>query len=404
MERGTNITDFKKTYRERNEGNFPDEMTIKLKKEWDLKYGENPAQHGAIYHLDSINAQNANTITHLTNLKSVRSDGKGKGGLSLTNTTDITRGMDCLKYFPDTPAMVMMKHNIISGFAKQTNEKQRPVDLFRLARDADRRSNFGCTLVTNRPLDKETAEAMLEIKGFFVDVLAAPEFSDGVIKFIEIKRREIRLAEFSSLDHLPRFYDDNTYGLRSIKEMPTGRIGIQDIYLTCIKGSKDLIFDPMIIDKEGIKHVIQHDPPADKIDDLLTAWWLNCSSVRSNGIVFVRDGVSVAIGSGQVERVGAVENAIIKGIQKAMDREEIEYDPLYGIQGYEKLNNNPFLGAVASSDAFFPFGDSVKLFNRAGAVAVIQPFGSNRDIQVIKTANECKIAMPATMERCFSHF
>jgi len=118
----------------------------------------------------------------------------------------------------------------------------------------------------------------------------------------------------------------------------------------------------------------------------------------------VKDGVTVSVGSGQVERVGAVEQAIVKGIQKAMDREGIQYDPLYGIQGYEKLKENPLKGAVCSSDAFFPFPDAVKLLGRMEITAAIQPFGAENDALVIDEANKYKMAMPATGERCFGHF
>ena len=120
------ITDEKRKYRRRNEGEFPDQLTLTLKKEWDLKYGENPAQHGAIYTLDSINNNNARTMAELTDLQSVREDGKGKGGLSLTNTLDISRGMDTLKFHNESPSVVILKHNVVSGFVKQTGPQGDP--------------------------------------------------------------------------------------------------------------------------------------------------------------------------------------------------------------------------------------------------------------------------------------
>src|SRR5574342_441668 len=113
-ERGTDISKFKRAYRTRNEGDFPRIKQIVMEKEWDLKYGENPNQQAAIYFMS-----NARNIVDLTDLQSVRSDGKGKGGLSLTNTMDITRAMDNLKWF-SVPACVIMKHNIVAGFKKST--------------------------------------------------------------------------------------------------------------------------------------------------------------------------------------------------------------------------------------------------------------------------------------------
>ena len=397
---GTDITNAKLTYRERNEGDFPPQLHIILEKEWDLKYGENPNQHAAIYFL-----ANARKIAELTNLQSVRSDGKGKGGLSLTNTMDITRAMDNLKFFRDTPVAVVMKHNIVSGFAKQTNG-QSQVELYRLARDADRRSSHGGTIAFTQPLGMETANALFELydQGHIIDVVAAPDYDEGVIGRIEKGSKNVRIGQFSSLDKLPRFPGDETYGLLSIKEMPTGRFGVQDIYLTSIKGPEQLITDPFVVDKQATKHAIETTPTSAQLDDLLTSWWLNVAGARSNGIVLVRNGVSVAVGSGQVERVGAVEQCIVKALQKAMDREGIRYDPLMGITGHEQLRDNPLIGAAASSDAFFPFPDSVGLLGRMGIGSIIQPCGSVHDGEVIDEANKWKIPMVATLERCFGHF
>lgn len=395
---GTDISNFSRSYRERNEGDFPETLELKLSKEFDLKYGENPNQHGAIYVVKS-----ARKIAELTNILSIRADGKGKGGLSMTNMMDITRAMDVLKYFFD-PSMVIMKHCIVSGFAARDNFERTPVELFRLARDADLRSNFGGTLVSNVPLNMETAEAMYEKEGFFVDVVAMPGYENGVVGFLQGKSSNIRIAEFSALDKLPKFVGDETYGLLSVKELPSGRLAVQDVYLTSIRGHLDVIDNPMVVDKNENKHVIKRRPTDQEMSDMFIAWYLNVAGARSNGIVLVRDGVSVAMGSGQVERVGAVEQALVKGIQKAMDREGLQYNPLMGIAGYEQLKDNPFNGAVCSSDAFFPFRDSIDRLASLGVSAVIQPFGSLRDAEVIDAANEYKMAMVATGERCFGHF
>ncbi len=395
---GTDISKFKRMYRERNEGEFPGILRLTFRKECDLKYGENPNQHGAIYV-----AGYCRSIAELTNIVSVRADGKGKGGLSLTNLMDITRAMDVLKYFL-IPSVTIMKHAIVSGFATGNKPKRCLTDLFRLARDADRRSNFGGTLVSNNPLNKETAEAMYEIDGFFVDVVAMPGYDEGVVGYLQGKSSNIRIAEFSALDKLPKFVGDETHELMSVKELPSGRIAVQDVYLSSIRGQRDWVADPMVVGNDGVERVVQRQPYDREVDDLFTSWYLNISGARSNGIVVVRDGVSVSIGSGQVERVGAVEQAIVKGIQKAMDREGIKYNSLYGIAGFEQLKDNPFNGAVCSSDAFFPFRDSVDLLGRLGVSAIIQPFGSLRDAEVIDAANEYKMAMVATGERCFGHF
>jgi len=404
MARGTDITQFKRKYRERNEGDFPESFPILLTKESDLKYGENPGQQAAVYRLAQINEVNSLYISGSSGFKYARTDDQGKGGLSLTNQMDISRAMDVLKY-SDNPTVVIMKHNIVSGYAKG-KELLNITQLFRQARDADRRSNFGGTAVFNRPLNIETAAALFELKGsspFFVDVLAAIGYESGVLDYIQSQSKNMRIAKIFGVEELPRFHGDNTYGLVSLKDMPTGRVGVQTLPLTSIKGKESLVLDPVIVDEKG-SHTINRDPTERELEDLLTAWWINVSGVRSNGIVFVKNGVSVAIGSGQVERVGAVEQAIVKGMQKAMDREGISYDPLMGMQGWEKLKENPFEGAAMSSDAFFPDRDSIDRLGRVGVSAVIQPYGSIKDASVIDAANEHWIAMPATLERCFGHF
>ncbi len=412
MTEGTDISKRKLTYKERTEGDFPDRLVIELEKEWDLKYGENPGQHAAIYALDIVREQYIGKMAELTNIQSVRSDGKGKGGLSLTNTMDISRAMDNLKFYKK-PTFAILKHTIISGFATQTSEEQSPVDLFRLARDSDLRSNFGGTVTCNIPLTKELAEAYYELHPtFFPDVIAAPGYDDGVVSMLEQKSANVRIAEFSHLSVLPKFEGDNTYGLVSIKEMPGGRVGIQDVYLTAIKGPEDLIVNPKVVRKKKVgekweligTYVVERKPTIEQLYDLVIAWWLNIAGARSNGVVAVKDGVLVSMGSGQVERVGAVEQMIVKGMQKAMDREGIKYDPLMGINGYGQISKNPFEGASVSSDAFFPFGDSIESLGRVGVGAVVQPFGSMRDYEVIEAANKCKIAMVASDRRCFGHF
>lgn len=404
MTRGTDITQFKRVYKERNVGEFPDSLTITLQKENDLKYGENPNQQAALYTVSEIASVQAHRIAELTNIQSVRADGQGKGGLSLTNLMDIARAMDNLKYF-DKPAFAIMKHNVISGFAVQNDPSQSLVDLYRLARDSDRRSNFGGTVVCNRPIDAELVGAFLELyPRHIVDVVAAPGYEEGQVQALQEGSKNMRLSTFSALESLPKWKGDETHGLFSIKELPTGRVALQELYLTSIRSADDLVLDPMKIDKHGNPHVIQRDPTAQELQDLLTSWYINIAGARSNGVVMVRNGVLVANGSGQVERVGAVEQAIVKGIQKAFDREEIEYDPLMGITGYERLSDNPFKGAACSSDAFFPFPDAVERLGRIGISAILQPYGAIRDGLVIDEANKHNIAMPATLERCFGHF
>lgn len=253
-------------------------------------------------------------------------------------------------------------------------------------------------------MDVSTAE---EITKTFVECVAAPGFEEGTIEILG-RKKDIRAVCFSNLDKLPKFVGDNVEGLYDIKILPTGRAIVQKPYLSRIRGPEDLVLKPLVkrVDKRtGVEkeYVVEREPTSAELRDLLTAWYVNIG-VRSNGIVFVKNGVTVAISSGQQERVGAVEHAIIKAYQKAMDKEKISYDPLEGASARNKLSANPLERAVVSSDAFFPFRDSIDLIARVGVTAIIQPGGSLNDHEVIEAVNEHKMAMVYTLERCFGHF
>lgn len=393
MARGTDVTDMKRTYRTPVEGEFPDKLTISLESESGLRYGENPNQPAAVYRFKGT------SLAELTNIRLAKT---GKGGLSATNFMDVARALEILKFF-ETPSAAVMKHLIPSGFATQ-HEGNSLDDIYRKARNADARSAFGSIVVLNRPLDKATAEAVMES---YVEGVAVPEYEEGTMEILE-RKKDIRAIQFSNLEKLPRFIGDDVEGLYDLKVLPTGRVIAQKPYLSSIKGPEDLVLDPLVRKKDketGTEktYVVERDPTPEELKDMLTAWYVNLG-VRSNGIVLVKDGITVAVGAGQQERVGAVEQAIIKTYQKAMDREGIPYSPLEGASAREKLSANPLEGAVISSDAFFPFRDSIDISAEVGITAVIQPGGSMRDYEVIEAVNEHNMAMAFTLERCFAHF
>ena len=393
MGRGTDVTDMKRTYRKPVEGEFPEELTIILSKESDLRYGENPNQPAAAYRFKGMN------LAELTNIRLAKS---GKGGLSATNFMDVTRALNILKYF-DAPSVAVMKHLVPSGFATQWGGNSLE-DIYVKARDADARSAFGSVVVMNRPLDKPTADAIMST---YVEGVAATGYEEGTLDILG-RKKDIRAILFSNLDKMPRFVGDDIEGLYDLKVLPTGRIIVQKPYLSSIREPEDLVLDPLVRKKdketgEEITYVVERDPKDQEIKNLLIAWYIN-TGVRSNGIVFVKNGVTAAVGSGQQERVGAVEQAIIKAYQKSMDLEGIEYDPIEGGAEREKLSKSPLEGAVISSDAFFPFRDSIDIVAKHGVTGVIQPGGSIRDDEVIQAVNEHRMAMIFTLERCFGHF
>lgn len=389
--RGTDVSDMKRAYKTVKEEGFPDELIIRLRKESPLRYGENPNQPAAVYRFSSETAEKS--LAELTDIRLAKS---GKGGLSATNFMDVARALEILKFF-EAPSVAVMKHTIPSGFATQF-EGNALNEIYVLARDADARSAFGSVVVMNRPLDKRTAEAVLST---FVEGVAAPEFEEGVLAMLEAKK-DLRVILYSNIDRIPKFIGDDTKGIVDLKYLPTGRIIAQTPYLTSIRSAKELILDPMV-KKDGKDYFVERDPTERELKDMLTSWYVNLG-VRSNGIVFVKDGVTVAVGSGQQERVGAIEQAIIKAYQKSMNRKRVDYDPIRGVSKLDEFCDKPLKGAVMSSDAFFPFRDSIDTIARVGVSAVIQPGGSIRDNEVIEAVNEHKMAMAYTLERCFGHF
>ena len=384
-----NVGDVKNIYKTAVGGDFPDDMNFELVNKEELRYGENPNQPGALYDLK---------CSELSKLLDIKLEKSGKGGLSGTNVLDVARAIDILKFFKE-PSVAVMKHTIPSGFATECDGNAL-VEIYKNARDADARSAFGSVVVFNREVDKETAE---EIMTSYVEAVAAPSFGSGAQEILSSKKN-MRLMTFSNLDKIPKYEGEDSRGLFDVKAMPGGRALVQKIFLTKIKGKDDLITKPAVEDKETGKEVsVEREPTEQEIKDMLASWYVNIG-VRSNGVVIVKNGTTLAIGSGQQERVGAVEQAILKAYQKAMDREGIKFDSMKVMDSIDKMKENPLKGAVLSSDGFFPFRDSIDLISRFGIKAVIQPGGSIKDNEVIKAANDNKMSMVLTTERCFAHF
>ncbi len=383
-----NVTDLKKMYTTVVAGDFPPKLQIELVKESDMRYGENPNQPGAVYRFGK------SELAKLTDIRLVKS---GKGGLSATNWLDVNRALEILKYFKK-PSVAVMKHAVPSGFATQFGGNSL-VDIYRKARDADARSAFGSVVVFNVMVDKETAD---EIMTTYVEAVVAPEFDDEALEILS-EKKNMRLILFSNLDKVPKFAGDDTGEVFDMKVMGNGRVIVQVPYLSKIRSQEDLVLAPSITSKEGAEVKIKRKPTDSEMEDLFTGWYVNLG-VRSNGVIIVKDGMTLSIGSGQQERVGAVEQAILKAYQKALDRENIEYDPLDVMASVKKLSKNPLKGAVLSSDGFFPFRDSIDLIAAQGISAIIQPGGSVRDFEVLEAANEHGIAMAFTTERAFGHF
>jgi len=381
----TDVSAFKDVYKTAIASDFPQEATIilgnttiKLKAlDIALRYGTNPHQPFAAF---APVAGQALSVGNLDMLKG------GKAGLSLTNLQDMSQAVNILKYFK-RPSCTIMKHINPCGFKVQT-EGESLADIYRIARSCDERSAFGGIIGFNVKVDAATAGAIMES---FIEGVIAPDYDEDALAILRSTEgtkklnNAIRVAKAANMGSVPKYIGDDVAGYYNIRNLADGTITFEIPYLTRIGSAADFICDPMIPNTDpaknnGRNYSVQRQPTAAELDDSLTAWYLNIN-VRSNGIVFVKNGAAIAVGTGEQERVGAVEQAIDKALKKG----------------------HSLKGAVMSSDAFFPQRDSIDTIAAQGVTAVVWPAGSLNDAAVIEAANEHNIALMATLERCFLH-
>ena len=388
----TDVSDFKKVYRKAIESSFPPILTLGLGEgsgfrriefratDLKLRYGTNPHQSFAAY--VPIN----DPLLSIGKLELLKG---GKDGLSLTNLQDMSQALNVLKYFFNSPAAVIMKHLNPCGFKVRTQEESLE-QLFKIARKCDERSAFGGVAGFNFEVDAPTAEAIMEE---FIECVIAPSYTPEAL---EVLRRyegtkklnnAIRVGRVTNIDKIPKFVGDNTGDIFNIRTLTDGTLTLETPYLTMIRSSSDFIIDPMIPNKDPAKnngedYVVKTQPTKQQLSEGIVSWYLNIN-VRSNGVVIVKDGAAIAVGTGEQERVGAVEKALEKAIKKGHA---------------EKLE-----GSVMSSDGFFPDRDSIDTAAKYGVKAIVWPAGSMKDSEIITAANEHKIALIATLERCFLH-
>lgn len=381
----TDVSAFKNVYKTAIESAFPGTATLILgDQKIDLKalsiplrYGTNPHQPFNAY------APAGSAKLSVGNLEMLKG---GKAGLSLTNLQDMSQALNILKYF-NRPSCTIMKHVNPCGFKVQTEEE--PLEqIFRIARACDERSAFGGIIGFNVKVDAATAEAIMES---FIEGVIAPDYDDEALAVL--RRNEgtkklnnaLRVAKAPHGSAIPKFVGDDIRGYFNIRNLADGTLTLEIPYLTKITSAGDFITDPMVPNADPAKNngkdfVVQRQPTAKELDDCLTAWYVNIN-VRSNGIVFVKNGATIAVGTGEQERIGAVEQAIDKAIKKG-----------HSLQG-----------SVMSSDAFFPQRDCIDAIAAQGVTAVVWPAGSMNDAAVIQAANEHTMALLATLERCFLH-
>jgi phosphoribosylaminoimidazolecarboxamide formyltransferase/IMP cyclohydrolase len=318
---------------------LPESLTISGKRKSLMRYGENPHQAAALY----INDEKVNSAA---NAKIIQ----GKE-LSYNNILDADSAFELVNEFADCAA-VIVKHNNPCGVAVGSKQK----DTYVKALACDPVSAFGGIFAFNRELDKDTAE---EIAKLFAEVVIAPAFSAGALEVLGTKKN-LRLLE--------------TGKTNSNKKQIVTRV-ISGGFL--LQGKDDIV-----VNENELKVVTKRKPTDAEMKDLLFAFAV-CKHVKSNAIVYVKDGATVGIGAGQMSRV---DSARI-GAWKAN----------------EAFKTTGAKGSVLASDAFFPFADGLEAAIKEGCTAVIQPGGSIRDNEVIEAADKAGLAMVFTGVRHFRH-
>jgi len=323
---------------QKSEG-FPRTFTVQMAKAQDLRYGENPHQQAAFYVAADAPAGSIATARQL----------QGKE-LSYNNIADTDAALECVKEFADRPACVIVKHANPCGVAA--------ADTLAAAYDrafkTDTESAFGGIIAFNRTLDAATAKLIVDRQ--FVEVIVAPDVGPDVEAIVAAKKN-VRLLVTGPWPATPA-------PRRDWKKV-TGGLLIQDADLAL---------------QDGLKVVTKRQPSAGEMADMVFAWKV-AKFVKSNAIVYARDGATIGVGAGQMSRVNSSRIAVIKAEMAGLEVK----------------------GSVVASDAFFPFADGLLSAAGAGATAVIQPGGSMRDAEVIKAADDAGIAMVFTGMRHFRH-
>lgn len=366
-----------------------------------LRYGENPDQEAALYKLENGNL----TLGEVSTIKPGRylasdieliQSGKHPGK---TNITDIDNSLNILRYFNDEPVVVIVKHNNPCGVAKAPSLAQ----AYKKALMADRIAAFGGAIAVNKPLDKDTAELIIES---YSEVVAAPDFEPGVIEILE-KKKNLRVMKISNIMKLQDFVGEHFLDFKSLID---GGLIAQWSFVPKFSRADML---PAETNYKGTDYKVNRQPTAQEWDDLIFGWLIE-SGITSNSVIYVKDGVTVGIGTGEQDRVGVAEIARDKAYRKYADRlcwERLKTplallddgDALKEIEHDCALVNGGIKGSVMISDAFFPFRDGIEVGLKEGVKSVIQPGGSLRDFESILACNEYDASMVFTGQRSFKH-
>ncbi len=378
-----------------------------------LRYGENPDQPAAMYELINGNivlgdarffdfdGGLASKITEKDMLQVGKHPGK-------TNLTDIDNALNILRYLDRMPACTIMKHNNPCGAAYGSTT----AEAFEKAFWCDRIAAYGGAVVFTKPVDVETAKAMVP---YYFEVICAPDFEGEAVDVLK-KWKNLRLVQIREMANLQKY---RTNRIIEFKSLMDGGLVLQESQPRRIQTKEDLKLAETTY--KGQAYKVKKTPTEQEYEDMLFGWNVE-AGVSSNSAIFVKDGATVAIGTGEQDRVGVVEIAVFKGYTKFMDKEvfkkfgvpyavfKLEAEKgqrnmkdLSEIETYTKEQKGGLKGSVVVSDGFFPFRDGVDAAIGAGATAIIQPGGSERDFEVIEACNEQNVTMVFTGQRLFKH-
>ncbi|MGB3209657.1 MAG: IMP cyclohydrolase [Desulforhopalus sp.] len=429
------MTDLKKMYSNILGDSFPMEMTISFgnqklvynKRTWKIRqedgvvdergvrYGENPDQEAALYELVNGNLtlgecrfiDPGNGLVSSIKVEDMLQVGKHPGKINLT---DIDNGLNIIKYLMDKPSSVILKHNNPCGAAYGDDL----ATSFNRALRSDRIAAFGGAVVLNRTCDIDTAELL---SSNYLEVVCAPDFEEGTLDILK-KLKNLRIIKISAIDRLADF---EKFRFVDFKSLVDGGIIVQQSAVNSIRSIDNLT--PATAMWKGQEFKCERQPTQTEIDDMIFGWAVE-HGVTSNSVLYVKDGCTVGIGTGEQDRVGVAEIAIHKAYIKYADI--ICYDA-HGI-GYADLalairngkrnsaekeaidaqvqkDRADLPGSVMISDAFFPFRDGADVGIAQGISAILQAGGSLRDFETIQACNEAdpQVAMMFTGQRSFKH-
>ena len=413
--------DLKKMYRTIVEDHFPPRMEVSFvddnnrqtlfyeKVLWTidqvqkgLRYGENPGQEAALYKLVNGNLTLGETKTiqpgrHLVSDIDLLQSGKHPGK---TNLTDADNALNILRYFTEKPTAVIVKHNNPCGVAQADSLEQAYVK----ANQADRVAAFGGCIALNQPVDKGTAQTIIQQ---YAEVVVAPEFEDGVMD-IFARKPNLRVIRIANMSRLQQFVGQRCVEFKSLID---GGIITQWSFVPTSRTREDL---PLAqCEYKNQTYTIKRQPTEREFQDMLFGWLVE-SGITSNSVIYVKDLVTVGIGTGEQDRVGVAQIARDKAYRKLADRycfdtysvpynDLTDEDKKAGVDRKVAETKGGLIGAAMVSDAFFPFRDGVDVGLREGVTAVIQPGGSNNDYQSIQACNEHNATMVYTGQRSFKH-